>query len=50
MAAILGVGCLIILVVVGGLLHLWVAAVAGCVAWVVVMVVSARNERTGARR
>ncbi|WP_421119527.1 hypothetical protein ACE2AJ_19530 [Aquihabitans daechungensis] len=47
---ILGVGSLIILVVVGGLLGQWTAAIGGCIGWVVVMVWSARNDRAGGAR
>jgi hypothetical protein len=48
--AILGIGCVSILVVVAGVMGQPTAAVGGCIGWVVVMLWSARNDRVGDRR
>jgi hypothetical protein len=47
--AFLAIGCVVILVGVGGLLKLPSAAIGGCIGWIIAMVVSMRRDRAGSR-
>jgi hypothetical protein len=49
-AAVLGIGVVIIVVVVAGVMGQPTAAVGGAIAWIVVTVWDARNERSGRPR